>query len=108
MIRIEARPRDEGAVCPRCDGEARRVHSRYRRQLADTAIGGYPVLIDTRVRRFFCDTIECATKTFAEPAPTCSANEYSSADDVLGIRHGKWARSKIHPPLTGSTRHCTK
>ncbi|MGV9950285.1 transposase family protein [Rhodococcus aetherivorans] len=65
-IRIEARPRDEYAVCPRSAGEARRVHSRYRRQLADTAIGGYPVLIDIRVRRFFCDTIDCATKTFAE------------------------------------------
>lgn len=65
-IRIEARPRGEHAVCPRCSGEAHRVHSRYRRQLADTAIGGYPVLIDIRVRRFFCDTIDCATKTFAE------------------------------------------
>ena len=42
------------------------MHSRYRRQLADTAIGGYPVLIDIRVRRFFCDAIDCATKTFAE------------------------------------------
>lgn len=66
-IRIEARSRDEYAVCPRCTGEARRVHSRYRRQLADTAIGGYPVLLDIRVRRlFFCDAIDCATKTFAE------------------------------------------
>ncbi|WP_145709097.1 ISL3 family transposase [Rhodococcus rhodochrous] len=65
-IRIEARSRDEYAVCPRCTGEARRVHSRYRRQLADTAIGEYPVLIDIRVRRFFCDAIDCATKTFAE------------------------------------------
>ncbi|UZF48341.1 ISL3 family transposase [Rhodococcus rhodochrous] len=65
-IRIEARPRGERASCPRCAGEARRVHSRYRRQLADTAIGGYPVLIDIRVRRFFCDTTDCAAKTFTE------------------------------------------
>ncbi len=40
-IQIEARLRDEQAVCPHCADEARRVHSRYRRQLADIAIGGY-------------------------------------------------------------------
>ncbi|WKN60586.1 hypothetical protein HJ581_0043620 [Rhodococcus opacus] len=45
------------------------MHSRYRRQLSDTAIGGHPVTIDIRVRRFFCDTTDCAAKTFAEHIP---------------------------------------
>ncbi|MFF2107518.1 ISL3 family transposase [Rhodococcus koreensis] len=65
-IRIQARSRGDRAWCPRCDGEATRVHSRYRRQLTDTAIGGHPVLIDVRARRFFCDTTDCAATTFAE------------------------------------------
>ncbi|MFE5708921.1 hypothetical protein [Rhodococcus koreensis] len=45
------------------------MHSRYRRQLSDTAIGGHPVTIDLRVRRFFCDATDCAAKTFAEQIP---------------------------------------
>ncbi|MFE5706838.1 transposase family protein [Rhodococcus koreensis] len=65
-IRIQARSRGDRAWCSRCDGEATRVHSRYRRQLTDTAIGGHPVLIDVRARRFFCDTTDCAATTFAE------------------------------------------
>ncbi|WP_349307444.1 transposase family protein [Rhodococcus sp. IEGM 1307] len=42
--------RATGDGCPGCDGESARVHSRYRRQFADTAIGGHPVMIDLRVR----------------------------------------------------------
>ncbi|HVQ53128.1 MAG TPA: ISL3 family transposase [Mycobacterium sp.] len=68
-IRVAAEPTGERGRCPRCDGESARVHSRYRRQLSDTAIGGHPVTIDIRVRRFFCDTTDCAAKTFAEQIP---------------------------------------
>ncbi|WP_269455024.1 transposase family protein [Rhodococcus sp. LB1] len=68
-IRIDAEPKGDRGRCPGCDGESARVHSRYRRQLADTAIGGHPVMIDLRVRRFFCDTIDCTAKTFAEQVP---------------------------------------
>ncbi|MEU5084580.1 hypothetical protein HB370_00525 [Streptomyces sp. DSM 40868] len=45
---------------------ARRVHSRYRRHLADAAMGSRPVVIDLSVRRLFCDTTRCARRTFAE------------------------------------------
>lgn len=68
-IRIAAEPKGDRGRCPGCDGDSARVHSRYRRQLADTAIGGHPVIIDLRVRRFFCDSIDCTAKTFAEQVP---------------------------------------
>ncbi|MGW5153552.1 ISL3 family transposase [Rhodococcus koreensis] len=68
-IRVAAEPTGERGRCPRCDGESARVHSRYRRQLSDTAIGGHPVTIEIRVRRFFCDTTDCTAKTFAEQIP---------------------------------------
>jgi transposase len=42
------------AACTGCGVVSRRVHSRYRRQLADTASGGQEVLIDLQARRFFC------------------------------------------------------
>ncbi|MFV9452214.1 ISL3 family transposase [Rhodococcus sp. NM-2] len=82
-IRISAEPKGDRGRCPRCDGESARVHSRYRRQLADTAIGGHPVMIDLRVRRFFCDTIDCTAKTFAEQVPGLTKSR-SRRTPVLG------------------------
>jgi transposase len=43
-----------------------RVHSRYERRLADSAVGGRPVVIRLVVRRFFCDVPGCQVATFAE------------------------------------------
>jgi transposase len=43
-----------------------RVHSRYDRQVADAAIAGRPALLRLRVRRFFCNTLECPKRTFVE------------------------------------------
>jgi transposase len=42
------------------------VHSRYRRSVADTALGGRRVVLRLRVRRFFCDNPTCPARTFAE------------------------------------------
>jgi len=42
------------------------VHSRYERCLADAAVGGQPVRIRLRVRRFTCTRVSCARKTFVE------------------------------------------
>ncbi|MFF4733878.1 transposase family protein [Streptomyces mirabilis] len=41
--------------CPGCGTAAHRVHSRYQRHLADTAVAGRPVVIDLSVRRLVCD-----------------------------------------------------
>jgi transposase len=53
-------------VCPGCGTASARVHSRYRRRLADAALGGRSVMLRLRVRRFFCDNIGCAARTFVE------------------------------------------
>jgi transposase len=66
-VLIVARTRDGTIVsCPDCGTPARRVHSRYRRSLADAALGNRPVVIDLCVRRLFCDSARCARRTFAE------------------------------------------
>jgi transposase len=57
------------ASCPRCATAAVRVHSRYRRQVADAPISGAPVMIELGVRRFFCDHLDCPKRTFAEQIP---------------------------------------
>lgn len=52
--------------CPGCGVASGRVHSRYERSLTDPAVGGRTTTIELTVRRFFCDTAECARTTFAE------------------------------------------
>ena len=59
--------------CPGCGTSSARVHSRYRRRVADAPIGGTPVAITLGVRRLFCDAPDCPKRTFAEQIPglTC-------------------------------------
>ena len=66
VIEIGARARGSTAACPGCGERSRRVHSRYERSLADAAIGGQPVRIRLRVRRFICTRASCARTTFVE------------------------------------------
>ena len=63
----------EQGTCPACGVASARVHSRYRRRVADAPIGGAPVVIGLEVRRFFCDRPNCPKRTFAEQIPglTC-------------------------------------
>lgn len=68
-VRIWARARADGAACPTCGVVATRVHSRYQRRLTDTALGGQPVEIHLRVRRFVCAQQTCPTRRFAEQIP---------------------------------------
>lgn len=67
------------------------MHSRYERRLADAALGGRRVEIRLRVRRFFCDQVECPTRRFAEQVPALTSR-YSrrslllaQALEVLGL-----------------------
>jgi transposase len=68
-VRVLARTGASQAACPGCGAMSRRVHSRYQRQLADTATGGQEVLIHLQTRRFFCGNDACAKGTFAEQVP---------------------------------------
>nr|WP_245170571.1 transposase family protein [Streptomyces bottropensis] len=66
VVRVKARTLDGAFPCPSCGVCSYRVHSRYRRHLADAAVGGCPVVVDLSVRRLFCDVADCARRTFAE------------------------------------------
>ncbi|MCL2585112.1 MAG: ISL3 family transposase [Streptosporangiales bacterium] len=65
-LRIQARSGTDGAACRRCGQFSSRVHSRYRRRLADAPVGGQPVTLWLQVRRLFCGNGDCAAVTFAE------------------------------------------
>ncbi|MFI9735961.1 ISL3 family transposase [Nocardia sp. NPDC052278] len=68
-VNLDVRTRDETVACPDCGTFSRRVHSRYRRRLSDTAITGREVVIRLRVRRLFCGNSGCGRRTFAEQVP---------------------------------------
>lgn len=65
-VLVDVSGRTVQADCPACRSWSRRVHSRYVRRLADTAVGGRKVLIRVKVRRFFCDNVSCPARTFVE------------------------------------------
>ncbi|MEU1550953.1 ISL3 family transposase [Nocardia sp. NPDC005745] len=72
-VRIDAATVDKPVECPCCAAVSRRVHSRYRRRLSDTAISGRKVVIARRIRRLFCDNPACGRRTFAEQVPKLAA-----------------------------------
>ena len=65
-LHIWARSGAAGASCRWCGQFSERVHSRYRRRLADAPVGGHPVSLWLGVRRFFCGNDDCKAVTFAE------------------------------------------
>lgn len=57
------------AVCPTCSTRFQRVHSGYKRTLADSPVAGWRARLHLRVRRFFCDNPACTRVTFSERLP---------------------------------------
>lgn len=56
----------KASACPGCGALSARVHSRYRRQLADLPMAGRPVRLVLMARRFRCDAVLCARRVFTE------------------------------------------
>jgi transposase len=57
------------AVCPLCSQPATRIHSRYRRTVADVPCGGRQLVLSLIVRKFFCQNCTCPRRIFAERFP---------------------------------------
>jgi transposase len=66
-VRVDASTGE--AACPACGFGSTRVHSAYLRRLSDTAVAGRELVIQLRVRRFFCGNAECGRTTFVEQVP---------------------------------------
>jgi transposase len=63
---IMVRAATRASVCPGCGTHSERVHSRYRRCLADLPMSGRPVRLMVLARRFYCDAVLCGRRVFAE------------------------------------------
>src|SRR5260370_9303106 len=95
------------ATCPGCGQTWRRIHSRYRRQVADVPCAGIPVRWTLWARRFFCDNPGCDHTTFAERLPDVVAvwarqtNRLWRSQRDLGLGVGGEAGARFaHPPGT--------
>jgi transposase len=65
-IIVAARSAASEGICPSCGRRSRRVHSRYRRTLADLPCSGRALRIGLMVRRFRCTMAACPARIFAE------------------------------------------
>ncbi|MFE2423446.1 ISL3 family transposase [Streptomyces hokutonensis] len=74
--------------CPSCGRLGRRVHSRYRRRLAERPVAGRPLVISLQVRRFFCEWAGCRRRTFVEQVPDLSERYRRHS---VGLR--QWTRA---------------
>jgi transposase len=72
-VRIALASSRPSVACPVCGSNSQRVHSRYRRLLADLPWQGLTVQLDLEVRRFFCEVAACPRRTFAEQFPGLAA-----------------------------------
>lgn len=69
VVVVVVRPTRDAVPCPDCGHPSRRVHSHYRRAIADLPWQGVPVRLDLHSRRFFCEAPTCPRRIFAERFP---------------------------------------
>jgi hypothetical protein len=98
---VAARVAAAHATYPECGEASGRVHSGYDRRLADAAVGGRPVVIRLRVRRFRCAAAACPKTTFAEQV----AGQRSPRPAVPGCVLPAWAIDKIRTDFVGHPEH---
>ncbi len=65
-VLIHTRAAGGTAACPWCGEVSRRVHSHYRRCLADLPAHGRQVRLVLNARRFRCQSSQCGTRIFVE------------------------------------------
>ena len=57
------------AKCPYCDHESNKVNTSYYRKPADLPCAGHVMVLQMKVRSFFCENEDCEYRTFAERFP---------------------------------------
>lgn len=112
-VTFEAQTTSASAVYPDCGHRSQRIHSRYVRTLKDVAYGTQSTCLLLRCRRFFCDSAECARKTFSERLPDLAApyahttQRLDEAHQAIGLALGGEAgarlAARLHLPTSPDT-----
>jgi transposase len=69
LIQLQVASVQPTPACPQCHQPAVRLHSHYRRTLADLPWSGYSLQIQLGVRKFFCGNPTCRQRIFTERLP---------------------------------------
>jgi transposase len=89
------------AACPRCGTTTHRIHSHYRRTVADLPCHGRILALRLRVRRFRCTNPACTQLIFCERLPQLlqaharSTARLTDAHRVIGLALGGEAGSRL-------------
>jgi transposase len=113
IVHIEARRTAASARCPACRRRSEQVHSRYTRRITDEPVGGRPVVVHLRVRRFLCPNRSCSKQTFAEQLPALAARsarrsvplraDLQQTGVALGGRPGARLSAALQRPVSRTT-----
>ena len=68
-IQIDVLATPSTGICSACQTSSSKVHSFYKRRLADLSISGKPVTLQLHLRKFFCTNSACSRKVFAQMLP---------------------------------------
>jgi transposase len=101
------------ATCPTCGQPSDRVHSRYRRTLADLPVNGRRYVLRLTARRFFCPHPGCDRAVFCERLPALAAAHARSTARladlhraigfVAGGEPGSRLAGELAAPASGDT-----
>jgi transposase len=97
------------AVCPRCGTSSDRIHSRYRRTVADLPCQDRVVALRLIVRKFCCLQPDCPQTIFCERLPDLLApharctDRLTNAHRAIGLALGGEAGARLAERLTMPT-----
>jgi transposase len=72
-VRLVVKTKPEKSTCPSCGLQSAKVHSRYKRHLADLPWEAIAVRLILSVRKFFCLNPQCSQRIFCERLPGLAA-----------------------------------
>jgi transposase len=109
LITVTVSAKAAEARCPLCDHPTHRIHSRYRRTLADLPWNGVAVRLSLTVRRFVCQTPYCTRRIFTERLPDLVAPyarrtlRLTEAMELIGFALGGEAGARVLAGLSVAT-----
>ncbi len=102
-----------GPVCPGCGHASSRLHSSYRRRLADLPWQARRVLVEVRVRRLRCGRPGCVHRIFAGRLPRVAGPHAQRTARLGSLQHhislalggkaGARLAKRIGTPVSGAT-----
>jgi zinc-finger of transposase IS204/IS1001/IS1096/IS1165 len=108
---VTARAGIQAATCPLCGSPARRVHSRYVREVSDLPGSGRSVRLQVVTRRFRCDAPHCRRQIFAErfgKTVVCTENRNSWRRRRAAWQHNRRAGSSCSSKIGGRSCACSR